>query len=163
MNESARKVSDSMVETVHLVRPTYLNSAGRLFGGMLLQWIDETAGLVAKRHCHMNATTVSIDNLHFIKGAYPSDSIILNGKITYVGNSSMEIKVDTHVESMDGERTLINRAYLTFVALDKNDKPTRVPRLILETEEEKYEWEKAERRKQIRKVQRQDPENAFNY
>lgn len=163
MSEAPKKVADSMVETIHLVRPTYLNSAGRLFGGMLLQWIDETAGLVAKRHCHMNATTVSIDNLHFIKGAYPSDSIILIGKITYVGNSSMEIKVDTYVENMNGDRHLINRAYLTFVALDQNDKPTRVPRLILETAEEKREWEKAEKRKKIRRIQQQDPENVFNY
>lgn len=163
MNEIARKVSDSKVETIHLVRPTYLNSAGRLFGGMLLQWIDETAGLVAKRHCHLNATTVSIDNLHFIKGAYPSDNIILSGKITHVGCTSMEIKVETFVENMQGERSLINRAYLTFVALDDNDKPTRVPRLILETDEEKYEWEKAEKRKGIRRIQRMDPNNAFNW
>lgn len=163
MTEISRKVSDSKVETIHLVRPTYLNSAGRLFGGMLLQWIDETAGLVAKRHCHLNATTVSIDNLHFIKGAYPSDNVILIGKITHVGNTSMEIKVETFVENIHGNRSLINRAYLTFVALDENDKPTRVPRLLLETEEEKYEWEKAEKRNEIRRIQRMDPNNAFNW
>lgn len=163
MDMPARRVADSMVETVHLVRPTYLNSAGRLFGGMLLQWIDETAGLVAKRHCRMNATTVSIDNLHFIKGAYPSDNVILIGKLTYVGNSSMEIQVESFVENMSGDRTLINRAYLTFVALDNNDKPTRVPRLILETEEERRAWEKAEKRCEIRRMERQDPENVFNW
>lgn len=163
MTEITRKVSDSTVETIHLVRPTYLNSAGRLFGGMLLQWIDETAGIVAKRHCRSNATTVSIDNLHFIKGAYPSDNVILLGKMTHVGNTSMEIKVDSFVENMQGDRTLINRAYLTFVALDENDRPTRVPRLILETDEERYEWEKAEKRKEIRRIQRMDPDNAFNW
>lgn len=58
---------------------------------------------------------------------------------------------------------MINRAYLTFVALDENDKPTRVPRLLLETEEEKYEWEKAEKRNEIRRIQRMDPNNAFNW
>ncbi|MEE1086202.1 MAG: acyl-CoA thioesterase [Schaedlerella sp.] len=163
MNELAKRVSDSLAETVHIVRPTYLNGAGRLFGGMLLQWIDETAGIVAKRHCRMNVTTVSIDNLHFIKGAYPSDDIILIGKLTYVGNSSMEIKVETFVENMNGDRLLINRAYLTFVALDENDKPTRVPRLILETDEEKLEWKKAECRKEIRRMQHLDPNNVFNY
>lgn len=163
MCEQARRVSDSVVETVHLVRPTYLNSSGRLFGGMLMQWIDETAGLVAKRHCRKNITTVSIDNLHFIKGAYPTDDVILIGKMTYVGTTSMEIKVDTYVEHADGERILINRAYLTFVALDENDKPTPVARLILETDEEKKEWEKAKKRREIRKIERQDPNNVFNY
>ena len=68
-----KRVEDSMVETVHLVRPTHLNSAGRLFGGVLMQWIDEAAGIVAKRHCMSNITTASVDNLRFIRGAYQND------------------------------------------------------------------------------------------
>ena len=54
MKVESRKVSDSRVETVHIVRPNHLNAAGRLFGGMLMQWIDEVAALVAKRHTHTN-------------------------------------------------------------------------------------------------------------
>lgn len=65
-----KRVSDSYVETIHMVRPNHLNSAGRLFGGILMQWIDEVAGLVAKRHAHTNITTASVDNLRFLKGAY---------------------------------------------------------------------------------------------
>ena len=83
--------------------------------------------------------------------------------MTYVGNTSMEIKVDTYVEHMNGDRHLINRAYLSFVALDENDKPTRVARLIVETDEEKREWERAEKRREIRKMERLDPDNVFNY
>ena len=64
MKESkVKRVEDSMVETVHIVRPTHLNPAGRLFGGVLMQWIDEAAGIVAKRHCMSNITTASVDNL----------------------------------------------------------------------------------------------------
>ena len=161
--EIIKKVSDSIVETVHIVRPTHLNGAGRLFGGALMQWIDETAGLVSKRHCHHNITTVSVNNLHFIKGAYPGDDVILIGKLTYVGSTSMEVKVETYVETMNGERTLINRAYLTMVALDNDDRPIRVPRLALETEEERLDWEKAEKRAAIAKEQRHDPHNVWNY
>ena len=72
------------------------------------------------------------------------------GKATYVGNTSMEVRVDTYVENMDGMRRPINRAYFTMVALDGNDKPTRVPRLILESEEEKAEWEAAKKRREMR-------------
>ena len=64
-----RKVSDSMVETVHMVRPNHMNAAGRLFGGMLMQWLDEVAGMVAKRHTRSNIITASVDNLRFIHGA----------------------------------------------------------------------------------------------
>ncbi|GAA0252794.1 hypothetical protein GCM10008922_11250 [Faecalicatena contorta] len=145
-----RKVADSRVETVHMVRPNHLNAAGRLFGGILMQWLDDVAGLVAKRHTRSNIITASVDNLRFIQGAYQKDVIVIIGKATYVGNTSMEVRVDTYVENMDGMRRPINRAYFTMVALDGNDKPKRVPRLILESEEEKAEWEAAKKRREMR-------------
>lgn len=145
-----RRVADSRVETVHMVRPNHLNAAGRLFGGILMQWLDDVAGLVAKRHTRSNIITASVDNLRFIQGAYQKDVIVIIGKVTYVGNTSMEVRVDTYVENMDGMRRPINRAYFTMVALDENDKPKRVPRLILESEEERAEWEAAEKRREMR-------------
>lgn len=150
MGEEGRKVSESVVETVHMVRPNHLNAAGRLYGGILMQWIDEVAALVAKRHTHGNVTTVSVDNLTFIKGAYQKDVVVLVGKITYVGNTSMEVEVDTFVEAIDGTRIHINHAYLTMVALDENDRPAPAPELILETEEEKAKWERAKKRREAR-------------
>lgn len=155
MSETFKKVSDSAAETLHIVRPNHLNAAGRLFGGVLMQWIDELAGLVAKRHSHMNVTTASVDNLRFLKGAYQRDVVVICGKITYVGNTSMEVRVDSYVEDLDSVRTPINRAYFSMVALDDNDKPCRVPRLELETDEEKEEWEKAKLRKEVRMMRKE--------
>ncbi len=146
-----RTVQDSMVETVHLLRPNHMNAAGRLFGGMLMQWLDEVAGLVAKKHARSNIITASVDNLRFIHGAYADEMVVIIGKITYVGNTSMEVRVDTYVENLsDGMRHPINRAYFTMVALDENDKPKRVPRLAVRTEQEKAEWGAAEKRRQMR-------------
>lgn len=145
-----RKVSESMVETVHIVRPNHLNGAGRLFGGILMQWIDEVAALTAKRHTHKNVVTVSVDNLKFLKGAYQQDVIVIVGRMTYVGRTSMEVEVDSFVEALDGQRTHINHAYFTMVALDEKDSPTPVPGLLLETEEEMAKWERAKRRKDAR-------------
>lgn len=149
VESKSRKVSESIVETVHIVRPNHLNAAGRLFGGMIMQWIDEVAAIVAKRHARTNVTTVSVDNLCFLKGAYQNNVIVLVGKVIYVGNTSMEVKVDSYVEELDGTRTVINHAYLTMVALDDKDRPTPVPRLELETEQERQEWEAAKRRRKI--------------
>ncbi|MGC4020177.1 MAG: acyl-CoA thioesterase [Muricomes sp.] len=145
-----RRVADSRVETVHMVRPNHLNAAGRLFGGVLMQWLDDVAGLVAKRHAGSDVITASVDNLRFIQGAYQKDVIVIIGKVTYVGKTSMEIRVDTYVENMDGMRRPINRAYFTMVSLDEKDKPMQVPRLILESEEERAEWEAAEKRREMR-------------
>ncbi len=148
--EKGRQIADSKVESVHLVRMTHLNGAGRLFGGILMQWIDEVAALAAKKHSRMNITTASIDHLQFLKGAYLDDVVVLQGKLTYVGRTSMEVKVETYVEDKSGLRTLINCAYITEVALDKNGKPAKVPDLILETEEDRLEWAKGEKRRAMR-------------
>ena len=156
MTES-RKVSESVSETVHMVRPNHLNAAGRLFGGILMQWMDELAGLVAKRHTRKNVITASVDNLSFLRGAYQKDVVVITGKVTYVGNTSMEVKVDSCVEDLDRNRTLINRAYFTMVALDENGEPTEVPGLVLETEEERAEWADGERRRLMRKERRARP------
>ena len=122
--KEAKLVKESVVETVHIVRPNHLNGAGRLFGGILMQWIDEVAGVVAIRHSKCNCITASVDNLRFIRGAYQSETIVLRGKVTYVGHTSMEVRVDTYVENREGMRRPINRAYFTMVALDEHDKPT---------------------------------------
>ncbi len=156
MNAVSRKAADSVVETIHIVRPTHLNAAGRLFGGILMQWIDEVAALAAKRHCRCNVTTVSVDNLVFLRGAYQNDAVVIRAKVTYVGRTSIEVKVDTFVENIQCDRTVINQAFITMVALDENGKPTVVPRLELETDEERDDWEKGEIRKEFRIQIRED-------
>jgi len=80
--------------------------------------------------------------------------LVDNGKITYVGSSSMEVRVDTYVEELNGMRKPINRAYLVMVALDKDGKPVRVPRLITQSECEKAEWEGGIKRSELRKKRR---------
>ena len=146
----SKTVADSRVETVHMVRPTHLNGANRLFGGILMQWIDEVAGIVAKRHSMSNVTTASVDNLTFLHGAYQDDLVVIQGKITWVGSSSMEVCVDTYVENRTGERHRINNAHFMMVALDDEDKPVKVPGLILQTEDEHLAWSHGEERRRIR-------------
>ena len=155
MTITEKTVDDSRVETIHLVRPTHLNGANRLFGGILMQWIDEVAGIVAKRHSMCNVTTASVDNLTFLKGAYNGDMVVITGKMTWVGSSSMEVCVDTYVENRLGARDRINNAHFMMVALDENDRPVKVPRLRLQTEDEKLAWTHGEERQRIRKMRKE--------
>ena len=152
----SKTVDDSRVETVHIVRPNHLNGANRLFGGILMQWIDEVAGIVAKRHSMCNVTTASVDNLTFLHGAYQNDMIVIRGKLTWVGTSSMEVCVDTYVETLDGQRDRINNAHFMMVALDENNQPVPVPKLILQTEDERLAWAHGEERRRIRNQRRKD-------
>ncbi len=147
-----KRVSDSYAEQVQILTQANLNGYSRLFGGQLMEWIDIVAAVVARRHSECNVTTAVVDMLEFKKPAYANDTIIIKGKITYTGRTSMEVKVETFVEALSGERTLINTAYLVMVALDNNDKPTVIPSLIIETEEEKNEYEAAIVRRARRKM-----------
>ena len=151
-----KRAIESRVEQVYQIRPEHLNGAGRLFGGRLMEWIDEVAGIVAKRHCECNVTTASIDNLQFKEACYLGDVIVLIGYLTHVGNSSMEVRIDTYVEKKNGKRYPVNRAFFIMVALDENDHPVRVPRLSVSSIEEQAKWEAAERRVALRKTRREE-------
>lgn len=150
---SEKRVSDSRTEQVHIVMPGDVNSSFRLFGGLLMQWIDVVAAVVARRHADREVLTAAVDHLSFLKPASLNDIVTLCGRVTYVGNTSMEICVETFVErpERNKQRALVNRAYLTMVALDEDGQPTRVPRLLLENEQEKADFAAGERRKQNRK------------
>ena len=145
-----KRVKDSYAEQVQILTQANLNGYSRLFGGQLMEWIDIVAAVVARRHSECNVTTAVVDMLEFKKPAYANDTIIIKGKITYTGRTSMEVKVETFVEALNGEKTLINTAHLVMVALDENDKPAEVPKLIIETEEEKNEYQAALLRKERR-------------
>ncbi len=154
--EIEKSVHDSQTEQTYLLMSQHLNGCGRLFGGQLLSWIDELAGIVAMRHAGGNVITASIDNLQFKHGAHINDLIVLVGRVTYVGNSSMEVRIDTYVEECDGTRYPINRAYFVMVALDEREIPKRVPRLKLETLEQQAEWEAAKKRDSLRKQRKEE-------
>lgn len=153
---TVKSVQDSLTEQQYLIRPTHINHYGRLFGGELLKWIDELAGIVAIRHSGCTITTAAIDNLQFKAPAHEGDLIVLRGMVTYVGRSSMEIRVDTYKEETGGTRTLVNRAYIDMVAINSEGVPVEVPDIRIETEEQQQEYAAAQKRKALRKQRRQE-------
>ncbi|MBP3647308.1 MAG: acyl-CoA thioesterase [Clostridia bacterium] len=147
-----RTVSYSRAQQVHIISPADVNSSYTLFGGMLMQWIDIVAGVVARRHSGFNVRTAAVDHLSFIAPAYINDIVTIDGRITFVGTTSMEICVDTFVERMScpEQRLHVNRAYLTMVAVDHDGNPTQVPALKPETEAEKADYEAGMERRALR-------------
>lgn len=151
-----KRVEDSRTENTYLIMPKHINGYGRLFGGILMQWIDEVAGIVAHRHAGSIVTTACVDNLNFKAGAYLGDTVVLIGRMTYVGKTSMEVRVDTYAEDADGIRRMINRAYEVLVSIDQEDKKLEVPGLIVETESERAEWIGGEKRYKLRRQRRKE-------
>lgn len=146
-----KRASESYTEQVQILTQANLNGFNRLFGGQLMEWIDIVAAVAARRHSEANVTTVLVETLEFKKAAYANDTILLTAKLVYVGRTSMEVCVKTYNEELNGEKTLINKAYIVLVALDDDEKPIEVPRLVIETDEEKREWEMAAERRSNRK------------
>jgi acyl-CoA hydrolase len=153
-----KDVSDSTTEWTRIIKYEDINGENRLFGGRLMEWIDELAVTVAIRHSGNPVTTAAVDNMQFKQGAKLNDIVVLIGKITHVGKTSMEVRVDTYVEDYrTGMRHVLNRAYLTEVCIDDDDTPVLVPYgLNVKTESEKAEWEGAEKRIELRKQRRRE-------
>ena len=126
------------------------NRVARLFGGQLMAWIDVVGAVAARRFARLPVTTVCVDNLNFIAPAYLNDTVVQEARVTWTGRTSMEVRVDTFVEQLDGTRALVNRAYAVFVALDEEDNPAPVPPFTPEGEEEEREYQAALERRRIR-------------
>jgi acyl-CoA hydrolase len=151
-----KHVKDSYTEQAQILTQCTLNGNARLFGGQMMEWIDITAAIAARRHSGHNVTTVAVDSLEFKGPAYANDTVLLTAKITYVGKTSMEVCVKSYVEELNGDKKLINIAYVVMVALDEFERPTQVPGLIIETEEEKCEWEMGRKRYLLRKERKNE-------
>ena len=138
--------------TSQIVLPQHCNGAERprLFGGQMMAWIDIIGAVAARRYTQRNVTTACVDHLSFLAPAYPGDTVTQEAEVTWTGRTSVEVRVCSYVEQLDGTRTLANRAYLIYVALDDDGRPTPVPPFTPQTNEEKLEWAAALERKRVR-------------
>ena len=148
---NAQKVNDSAVEVNHLVLPSDANALGTIFGGKLMSWIDLAAAIAASRHSRQICVTASMDRLDFLQPIRVGDIVILKATVNFAGSSSMEVGVRVEKEDpLSGKRTYAATSYLTFVAVDKQGKPVKVPPLEPESEDERRRFEEAsERRKKF--------------
>lgn len=146
-----KKISDSKVQIAQVMMPEHSNAAGNVHGGYILKLVDQAGAIVAARHTHQNCVTASVDRMDFISPVYIGNLVFAMASINYTGKTSMEIGVRIEAECLKtGTHTHVGSAYLTFVALDENDKPTEIPQIIIETDEEKRRFNDAKKRREIR-------------
>lgn len=145
----AKPVSASAVrEHIYKVFPNDLNAHNTVFGGHIMATIDRLASVVAERHANRVCVTVAMDEMHFMAPARHGDTLVYAASVNRAWNSSMEIGARVIAEnSKTCERTHIVSAYLTFVALDENNRPTAVPPLQTETDEERARFDEANLRR----------------
>lgn len=150
--KAGRPVSESVIEMTQLVLPNDANVHGSVLGGTVMHWIDLAAAVTANRHSRRPVVTAAIDELSFLAPIQVGELALIHARITFVDRSSMEIRVDVESENLlSGERRKTSTAFVTFVALDPVTKrPIEVPPLVLETDEERAEHERAKERRRLR-------------
>lgn len=158
-----KKPADSMSTMSQLVLPNDTNTLGNLMGGQLMNWMDIAAAMACMRHCGCPVVTASADNISFASPVKLGNLVTVEAKVTRAFNTSMEVYLKVQGEDIPAQyRYLANEAYMTFVALDPNGKPRKVPEIIPETPEDIKRFEGALRRRQLRLILagRMKPEEA---
>src|SRR2546422_9167094 len=142
-----KRASESATEMVQVVLPNDANSLGFILGGTVMHLIDIAGAIACHRHTRSLLVTAAVDGLQFLHSIKVGDLIILKSHVTCVFTTSLEVQVDVFSEeTLTGIRQLTSRAYLTFVAIDRNGGRVRVPPLIVETEEQRRVCEEAQAR-----------------
>lgn len=150
-NVVPRRAQDSEVTLAILMLPADANPMGNIHGGVIMKHVDEAGGLAAVRHCRMRTVTAHIDGMSFLAPVFVGDLATFRASVNNVGNTSLEVGVRVDAESLyTGEVRHISTAYIVYVALDEAGRPTPVPQLLVETEDEKRRQAAARVRREFR-------------
>jgi uncharacterized protein (TIGR00369 family) len=137
-----RPVSASRVTISQLMQPDNANLLGNVHGGHIMKLVDEAGALACMKHSRQRVVTVVIDRMTFKHPIRIGDLITIDAEVSYVGSTSMEAEVSVRAENpTTGEQWHTNTAYLVYVALTEQGKPTRVPPLLPETQAERARME----------------------
>jgi uncharacterized protein (TIGR00369 family) len=150
-NLAPKPISASRISLSQLMHLEHANLLGDVHGGWVMKLVDEAGALACMRHAQKKVVTVAIDSMTFREPIKIGDLVILKAEVSYTGRTSMEAAVEVVAENpITGEQTHTNTAYLVYVALDDEGRPSSVPQLQAETEEEKQKMERARERQQQR-------------
>jgi uncharacterized protein (TIGR00369 family) len=154
--QAAKSVSESRVVLSTLMNPEYANALGNVHGGVIMKLVDEAGALAAMRHSRAPVVTVVIDSMSFEEPVYVGNLVTLTAELTYVGRTSMEVRVSVVAENpLTGETVHTNVAYVVYVAINAEGRPQPVAPMRVETPEEQIHFEQAQERQAERKLQHQ--------
>jgi len=150
-----KKASESAITLTQVMGPGNANTLGNVHGGLIMKLCDEAGGMAAAKHARHPSVTVAVDSMRFHSPVHIGNLMTVRAEISWAGHTSMEVRVVVTAEDvLTGKTVHTNTAYFVYVALDENGRPTAVPPLICETEEEKARFERAAQRQAYRLQQR---------
>jgi acyl-CoA hydrolase len=148
MDLTPKRAAESATEMVQVVLPNDANALGFILGGTVMHLIDIAGAIACHRHTRSLLVTAAVDGLEFLHSIKVGDLIILKSRVTCVFTTSLEVQVDVFSEeTLTGRRQLTSRAFLTFVAIERDGGRVRVPPLLLETDDERRVCDEAHARR----------------
>jgi acyl-CoA hydrolase len=151
MDLTPKRAADSATEMVQVVLPNDANPLGFILGGTVMHLIDIAGAIACHRHTRTLLVTAAVDDLQFLHSIKVGDLIILRSRVTCVFTTSLEVQVDVFSEeTLTGTRRQTSRAFLTFVAIDRDGTRVKVPPLVVETDEERRVCDQAHARREER-------------
>ena len=121
------KIQNSETHVFKVVFPNITNHHNTMFGGTVMEMMDEVAFMTATRFARKSFVTVSCDRIDF-KKPIPADTLVeLIGRVKYVGNSSLKVNVQVFIEQMYDEiREKAVSGDFTLVAIGDDKKPMKI-------------------------------------
>ena len=153
-----KRPGDSATEMVQVVLPNDANPLGYILGGTVMHLIDIAGAIACHRHTRSLLVTAAVDGLQFLHSIKVGDLIILNARVTAVWSTSLEVEVEVFSEEiLTGRRRMTSRAFMTFVAIDREGQRHPIPGLILSTDDERRRAAEAD----VRRAQRLEARKAL--
>lgn len=145
------------------VLPNDTNALHNLRGGKILHWMDIASAIAAGKHAQSIVVTASVDTVSFENPIKLGDVVTIRAFVTRAFKTSMETYIEVMAENIPTKTQYkCNTAYYTFVALDSNGRPSKVPQVDPQTEQDKVLFDGALQRRELRLVLagRMKPEDA---
>lgn len=152
---------NSQTTITELMVPSYANFGGKIHGGILLSLMDKVAYAAAAKHAGTYCVTVSVDKVEFLQPVEVGELVSLHASVNYVGRTSLVVGI--RVEALNVKSGLIkhtNSSFFTMVAKGEDEKPTIVPKLILETTEDVKRFIEAMRVREIKEAMKEQMDDA---
>lgn len=152
----SKRSADSRITLTQVMGPEHANLHGNVHGGLIMKWCDEAGGMTAAKHARCLAVTVAVDSMRFHSPVHIGNLLTVSAEVSWTGRTSLETRVVVTAENvLTGQVTHTNTAYFVYVALGEDGRPTPVPPLICETDDEKARFTRGAQRQAYRLQQRQ--------
>jgi len=156
-----RPVKQSQTTITELMIPSYANFGGKIHGGILLSMMDKVAYACASKHAGTYCVTVSVDKVEFLQPVEVGELVSLKASVNYVGRTSLIVGIRVESENVKtGKIKHTNSCFFTMVAKDDSNKPSEVPALILEDNEDVKRFIEVMRVRDIKQKVREEMEDA---